>query len=197
MHTENAIVIAAPLDTVYRLGAQVEEWPRLLPHYRRVTVRADDGRERLVEMAATRDGWPVWWLSVQVLDSRQHRIRYRHVRGITRGMFVTWTMTPCEGGVDVRIIHDFHPPWPTPLGALVAQHVVGAQFVRVIADRTLRHIKRVAEAAATDREHSADGEPAGSTGTPGTAIGTGTAGARIRRIIAPRRQPRLSDQGAM
>ncbi len=205
MHTDNAIIIAAPPDVVYRLASRVEEWPRLLPHYRRVVVRADSGQERLVEMAATRDGWPVWWLSVQMLDPVQQRIHYRHVRGITRGMIVTWTMAPHAGGVEVRIIHDFNPPWPTPLGAFVAQHIVGAQFVRVIADRTLRHIKRVAEAsaAAGERpsdaagERSSDEDPVSALGVAGTVAEGQSVGARMRRRCAPWRRLRPSGQGAL
>jgi len=44
MHTENSIVIHAPVERVFALGAAIQEWPRLLPHYRWVIVFSDDGR---------------------------------------------------------------------------------------------------------------------------------------------------------
>jgi len=67
------------------------------------------------------------------------------VRGVTRGMTVEWTITPAPGGMLVRIAHDFEPPWPRPLGPLVARYIVGDLFVHNIAGKTLRQIKRVAE----------------------------------------------------
>ena len=49
------LVRAQPL-TIFRLAAQVEDWPRLLPHYRWVRVLSQtDDRHRTVDMAARRD----------------------------------------------------------------------------------------------------------------------------------------------
>jgi ribosome-associated toxin RatA of RatAB toxin-antitoxin module len=145
VHTENCIIIDAPAARIYGLGARIEDWPKILPHYRRVRILRDAGTWRLAEMAATRTGIPVTWVSIQELDPARHVIRYRHVRGVTRGMAVEWTITPGPGGMLVRIAHDFAPPWPRPLGPLVARRVVGDLFVRHIAGRTLRQIKRAAE----------------------------------------------------
>ena len=145
MHTENRIIVAAPAARVYELGARIEDWPTILPHYRWVHILRDEGAWRLAEMAATRDGIPVTWAAIQELDPAHHVIRYRHVRGVTRGMTVEWTITPAPGGMLVRIAHDFEPPWPRPLGPLVARYIVGDLFVHNIAGKTLRQIKRVAE----------------------------------------------------
>jgi hypothetical protein len=41
-------------------------------------------------MAAHRDGFPVRWTARQRLEPAQHRIHFTHVRGISRGMEVTW-----------------------------------------------------------------------------------------------------------
>lgn len=145
MHTENRITIDAPPTRIYDLGARIEDWPEILPHYRYVTILRDEGARRLVEMAATRDGVPVRWTSLQKLEPENLAIYYRHVRGITRGMIVTWSITPTANGTDVRIAHDFDPPWPAPAGPLIARYIVGQMFVHNIAEKTLRHIKRVAE----------------------------------------------------
>lgn len=152
MHTENSITIAAPAARIYELGARIERWPQILPHYRWVTILRDEGQRRLAEMAATRDGIPVKWVSIQELDPERRVIRYRHVRGMTRGMVVEWTIQPGDGGLLVRISHDFDPPWPRPLGPLVARYIVGDLFVHNVATKTLRRIKSVAESAATARE---------------------------------------------
>lgn len=145
-HIEDSILIGADAARVYDLASAVEDWPDLLPHYRWVTIIRDEGERRLVEMAATRDGFPVRWVSLQWCDPGARTVRYRHVRGITRGMAVEWSIEPEPGGVRARIVHVFDPPWPRPLGPLVARYVVGDLFVHDIAAKTLRHIKAVAEA---------------------------------------------------
>jgi uncharacterized membrane protein len=82
--------VRAPLERVFTVAAAVERWPEILPHYR--WVRRIDGD--LVEMAAWRPfgalKYPVWWVSEMTLDRPAGAIHYRHVRGITRGMRVTW-----------------------------------------------------------------------------------------------------------
>ncbi len=155
MYTEDRITIAAPVRRVYELAAAIDRWPEILPHYRWVAVLRDlpdrgDARQRLVEMAATRDGFPVKWVSIQELDPGRREVRYRHVRGVTRGMDVIWALTtsPDAGGREgtaVRLIHLFDPPWPRPLGPLVARYIVGGLFVHDIATKTLRRIKDLAE----------------------------------------------------
>jgi uncharacterized membrane protein len=162
VYTENHISIKAPVEEVFALGATIEEWPEILPHYRWVRILRDEGTHRLVEMAASRSGFPVKWTSIQERDPAQGAIRYRHVRGVSRGMVVEWTVAPGSGSTHVSIVHDFDPPWPRPLGPLFARYVVGDLFVRHVADKTLHHIKLIAEG----RRH----------GNAGTAPLTGTTG---------------------
>lgn len=138
------IVMRADRDTIFRLAAAVEEWPRILPHYRWVRLLEDDGHRRLVEMAARRDRIPVRWRAVQELFPEERRMTFRHVGGVTRGMDVAWTLTPNADGVLVEIWHAFRPRWPLVPDALVSL-VVGQFFVEHIASRTLRRIKELAE----------------------------------------------------
>jgi|SRR5215204_2862171 len=144
MEMTTRIQIDANRDTIFGLAAAVEEWPRILPHYRWVRLLRDDGRRRMVEMAASRDGIPVRWTAVQELDLAERRITFRHIRGITRGMEVAWTLTPNDGGTLVEIWHEFYPRWPFVPDALVSL-VVGQFFVENIASKTLRCIKALAE----------------------------------------------------
>ena len=151
MHTENRIAIAAPPETVYALAAAIEDWPRILPHYRWVTILEDRGTERLVEMAARRDWIPVWWRSIQRCDPIRHRIEFIHVRGKTRGMVVEWRIeSDGHGGSDVSIGHEFRPRWPL-VPDLLVRLVIGRFFVGSIAQTTLRRIKALAEASASTR----------------------------------------------
>jgi hypothetical protein len=150
MHAEPGVVL--------RLAGAVEDWPRILPHYRWVCVLADDGHgQRIVEMAARRDvfgriGWPLRWTARQIIGS--DRVEFVHIAGITRGMEVAWTCSPAAGGATtVRIRHVFKPAWPVP--ALLVRLIVGEYFVNSVARRTLGRIAILAEVRTTPvPEHS-------------------------------------------
>lgn len=161
MKTHNEIWICAPAATVYRLAAEVERWPELLPHYRWVTLLERTGNRRLVEMAASRDGIPVSWHAVQELFPDVPRITFAHVKGVTRGMAVEWSFRQLDGGTLVRVDHELALRWPV-VGAWVAEHVIGPQFVANIAGKTLRRVKQIAEA-----ESAAKGPGARAVGRPG------------------------------
>ena len=158
MHTENTILMHARTETIYALAAAVERWPEILPHYRWVRVLADHGHRRVVEMAARRDWIPVRWRAEQELFPADPRIVFRHVGGVTRGMWVEWTFTPQPDGVLVRIEHELRLGWPL-VGGLVADHIVGPQFVANIAGKTLWRLKQLAEAADSTPARSDPGEP--------------------------------------
>jgi uncharacterized membrane protein len=146
MHTETAVRIRGPADTIFRYAADVERWPQILPHYRAVRVLEVDGPSRLVEMKARRGWIPLRWCAWQTLRPEARRIRFTHVRGITRGMEVEWRLDPSDGGeVAVAIVHDLRLRWPL-IGPVVARAVVGPMFVEPTARATLRHIKRLVEA---------------------------------------------------
>jgi ribosome-associated toxin RatA of RatAB toxin-antitoxin module len=123
-------------SVMFGLAARVEDWPRLLPHYRWVRIHRADASARVVEMAARRDvvgrvGVPLWWVAVQTLHPMENRIEFRHIRGITRGMWVEWRISPDE----VRIRHVFRPRWPVP--DLLVHAIVGEYFVNGVARLTL------------------------------------------------------------
>jgi ribosome-associated toxin RatA of RatAB toxin-antitoxin module len=144
--------IHADAAIVFELAAAVEDWPRILPHYRLVRVLATDGpAKRTVLMAARRDvlpglAIPLRWTATQVVDRQAHRIEFEHVRGITRGMRVAWTIErdAADDSVVAEIRHVFEPRWPAP-EALI-QLIVGEYFVNGVARRTLQRIGELAEA---------------------------------------------------
>lgn len=151
MHTENDIVIHAPIHRVFALGAAIGDWPRILPHYRHVNVLSDDGRVKQATMAASRDGFPVQWRTSQALLPEENRILFFHTGGVTRGMYVEWILTEIPatqgGGVRVVIAHDLSYPLPILTGWF-AHSVVGNLFVANIAGKTLARIKEIAETEA-------------------------------------------------
>lgn len=153
MRTVDQVEVAAPPDLVFRIAADVEAWPRVLPHYRWVRFRQPGPEEpRLVEMAAWRPfpllRWPTWWLSEMWVDPAAREVRYRHVDGITRGMDVLWRVTSGPRGAHVDLIHDWEgPAWPL-IRRPAAEWVIGPVFVHGIASRTLEGVRRTAEAEA-------------------------------------------------
>lgn len=144
MHTVDTIAIASTPEVVYRLAADVERWPEILPHYRWVRVlQTRAPNERIVEMAARRDRIPVWWCSIMRCYPDEGRIVYKHIKGATTGMDVEWTIVPTSGVTRARITHDILLPWPG-VGPIIAWAMCDA-FVSYIAGQTLHGIAKAAE----------------------------------------------------
>ncbi|TMQ64528.1 MAG: hypothetical protein E6K79_07405 [Candidatus Eisenbacteria bacterium] len=146
MRSEISIWIDAPPDAVFPLVADLPRWPERLPHYRYVRVLSRQNGETLAAMSARRGVIPVFWHAVQTPDRATRRIHFRHVRGVTRGMEVTWTLEPERGGTRARISHELDLKWPW-IGGWVAEHVIGRGFIDPIAGRTLERFKALAEAS--------------------------------------------------
>jgi hypothetical protein len=143
--SEIGIVIRAPLERVFALGAEIERWPERLPHYRFVRPVPDAKGRRRFAMGARRGPLPVRWEAIQEPKPDERRIEFRHTGGVTRGMEVAWILTPRgDGSIDVRIRHELRLRWPL-IGGFAATHVIGPQFIEPIARRTLRTIKAIAE----------------------------------------------------
>jgi coenzyme Q-binding protein COQ10 len=149
MRTVDELVIAAPAAQVFAAASEVERWPAILPHYRwvRMLERREGGGT--VEMAAWRPfppfRWPTWWVSEMWVDPGRLEVRYRHIRGITRGMDVVWQVVPAGEATHVSIIHEWSgPPWPL-LRWPAANWVIGPVFIHGIASRTLAGIARAVE----------------------------------------------------
>ena len=157
MTTVDEQIVRAPLAIIFALAADVEQWPKHLPHYRYVRFherRSDGGGT--VEMSANRPfgviDWPTWWTSLMSISRpgsavNAASIRFRHIHGVTKGMDVEWTFVPHGGDVLVRIVHVWNGP-PVPLiGEVAARGVIGPVFVHGIASRTLAGLARAAESS--------------------------------------------------
>lgn len=150
-------ISSAPPEIAFRVAADVERWPDILPHYRWVRFHESRGFGMgTVEMAAWRDffgpvRYPTWWVSDMEADPDTPVVRYRHVDGITRRMDVRWEFIPAAPGCLVRVIHEWDGPrWPL-IGAFAARHVIGPHFVSAIARRTIAGVCAEAERSAAAR----------------------------------------------
>ncbi len=148
MHTLNAIEIHGEPDTVlarlFALVSDLEDWPRLLPHYRCLTVTEKTTTRKIASFGASRDGFPVKWRAEQELFPHEDRITFRHIGGVSKGMWVEWRLEKRPDGVRAVILHELTYPVPV-LGPLFAEYVVGKLFVSPIANKTLRCFKALIE----------------------------------------------------
>jgi ribosome-associated toxin RatA of RatAB toxin-antitoxin module len=155
LYTVDETVIRGSVEACFNAGADVERWPDRLPHYRWVRFQRKDGfGTGRVEMAARRAfgplPYPVWWVSDMHLEEARPAVIYRHVDGITTGMYVEWTFEDLgDGRTRVRIVHDWDggPRWPLPgfLRRMIGSVVIGPVFIHHVASRTLAGIKRHVE----------------------------------------------------
>ena len=154
MYMETSVVMRGPRARIFALGVGIEEWPRILPHYRRVTltervVQPDGTLRKRAVMRAWRllplGKLPVGWTTIQDSRAETGLLRFVHTGGFTRGMEVYWLLTPEGDATRVTITHDFTLRWPL-IGEFVARRIVGQFFVEAIARRTLACLKALVEA---------------------------------------------------
>lgn len=154
MNTVDFIRISAPAEKVFTAASDVERWPELLPHYRWVRMLERREQGGVVEMAAWRPfgplNYPTWWVSEMWVDPARLEVRYRHIRGITRGMDVVWQIVSVGDVTDVTIVHTWDgPDWPL-IRRPAAEWLIGPIFVHGIASRTLAGIAAAVEDRGTD-----------------------------------------------
>lgn len=154
MNTSITMRVAAEPTRVFQLARDVSRWADLLPHYRRVIVHGRRGGRTVAQMVALRPigplGIPVTWRAEAWADDSDPldlRLRFLHIRGLTRGMDVTWHIRPIAGGAQVTIEHDFRRRLPL-LGDRLIPWLVDRLVTRAIASRTLAAFKALAEADA-------------------------------------------------
>jgi ribosome-associated toxin RatA of RatAB toxin-antitoxin module len=133
----------APKMMIFETAANLELWPKILPHYRYIRF-LERGRERnLVIMAATRSGIPISWTSEQIIDRDKFEIHFHHLKAWTKGMRVVWTFQEVPAGVLVEIKHDL--AFRVKILAPVADMVIGDFFIHHIANKTLHCMKSYVE----------------------------------------------------
>ena len=130
--------------TVFETAANLELWPRILPHYRYIRYLEHSPSRNTVIMAATRSGIPISWTSEQIIDHDRVEVRFRHLKAFTKGMRVVWTFQEMADGVLVEIKHDL--AFRVKILAPIADKIIGDFFIHHIANKTLRCMKSYVEA---------------------------------------------------
>ena len=143
MHKTNSIIMHVPRPEIFETAANLELWPKILPHYRYIKYLEREGDRNLVIMAATRSGIPISWTSEQIIDREKIEVRFHHLKAFTKGMFVVWTFKETPAGVLVEIAHDLN--FRVPAMAPLMEPIIGDFFIGHVASRTLRCMKAYLE----------------------------------------------------
>ncbi len=143
MHTGNSIVIRAPREQIFETAANLELWPKILPHYRYIHYIERNVNRNVVVMAATRSGIPISWTSEEIVDRENFEIHFNHLKAWTKGMHVVWTFKETPNGVLVEILHDLQFRI-RPL-APIADQIIGRFFIHNVANKTLHCMKAYLE----------------------------------------------------
>ncbi|MGZ4974304.1 MAG: type II toxin-antitoxin system RatA family toxin [Limisphaerales bacterium] len=136
----------APKAAIFETAADLELWPKILPHYRYIQFLERGPDRNIVVMAARRSGIPISWTSEQIIDRHELEIRFHHLKAWTKGMCVIWTFSDAPEGVLVTISHDLR--FRIPALSPIVDPIIGHFFIHNIANKTLRCMKAYVEARA-------------------------------------------------
>jgi ribosome-associated toxin RatA of RatAB toxin-antitoxin module len=143
MHRINSIVMNAPEEAIFEAAADLERWPKFLPHYRYIHYYEKNPVRNVVKMAATRGFIPIAWTSEQIIDREHRQVRFKHLNAWTKGMEVVWRFQRLPSGIKVEIVHDL--AFRIPSLAPFAELIIGGAFISPIATQTLRYMKAYVE----------------------------------------------------
>lgn len=138
----------APKMSIFETAANLELWPKILPHYRYIRYLERSANRNVVVMAAVRSGIPISWTSEQIIDREKVEVRFNHLKAWTKGMRVVWTFQETPDGVVVEIAHDMR--FRVPALAPIVDPIVGDFFIRNVANKTLHCMKAYVEAQTTE-----------------------------------------------
>src|SRR5260370_28827376 len=143
MHKTNSIVMQAPKMSIFETAANLELWPKILPHYRYIRYLERSPNRNVVVMAARRSGIPIKWTSEVIIDRERVEIHFHHLKAFTKHMHVVWAFEEKPNGVLVTILHDLK--FRVNILAPLADKIIGNFFIGNIANKTLRCMKSYLE----------------------------------------------------
>lgn len=106
-HTDNAVVIDAPLDLVWETMNTVERWPELFTEYASAEILERNGdtvRFRLTTHPDPEHGGKVWsWVSERTADSDTYTSQALRIEtGPFEFMHIDWSFAAVESGTEMR-----------------------------------------------------------------------------------------------
>lgn len=117
-HTQNEIVINAPMDLVWDMTNDVESWPTLFSEYAAAEILEREGNTVRFRLSLHPDeNGTVWsWVSERTPDPETHTVRAHRVEtGVFEYMNLFWEYERVDGGVRMRWTQDFTMKADAPL----------------------------------------------------------------------------------
>lgn len=109
-HTENSITVRAPLDLVWEMTNDLENWPDLFSEYASVEVLSREGDTTTFRLTMhPDDNGKVWsWVSERTPDLASRTVRARRVEtGPFARMDILWEYEQLSDGVRMNWTQDF------------------------------------------------------------------------------------------
>ncbi|MEV0998856.1 SRPBCC family protein [Nonomuraea sp. NPDC050202] len=117
-HTDNEIVIAAPMQLVWDMTNDIESWPELFSEYSEAKIISDRDGTILFRLALHPDeNGKVWsWVSARRPDEATRTVRSQRVEtGPFKYMWIYWEYLQEDGGVRMRWVQDFEMKAEAPV----------------------------------------------------------------------------------
>jgi aromatase len=117
-HTDNSIVINAPMELVWELTNDIESWTSLFSEYSVAEIIERNGASIRFRLALHPDeNGKVWaWVSERTPDPQTRTVRAHRVEtGPFKYMSLFWEYTEVPGGVRMRWVQDFEMKPAAPL----------------------------------------------------------------------------------
>jgi aromatase len=110
-HTENSILIDAPLELVWRITNEVENWPDLFTEYAKAEILSRDGDTVTFRLTMHPDENGVeWsWVSERTMDAERREVRAHRVEtGPFEFMNIFWSYRVAGPSTRLTWVQDFH-----------------------------------------------------------------------------------------
>jgi aromatase len=142
-HTDNEVVIEAPLELVWEKMNDVENWPNLFSEYANAEILEREGntvRFRLTTHPDPEYDGQVWsWVSERTVDPETHSVKAHRIEtGPFDHMDIEWYFEPADGGTKMRWVQDFSMKPEAPADDEHAQEYINRntlEQMRVIKER--------------------------------------------------------------
>lgn len=111
-HTDNSVVIQAPLEYVWERMMDIESWPSLFSEYAAAEVVEQDGDTVRFKLTTHPDpdyDGQVWsWTSERIADPTMHSSKSKRIEtGPFQYMNIEWYFEEADGGTAMRWVQDF------------------------------------------------------------------------------------------
>ncbi|WP_433261211.1 SRPBCC family protein [Actinosynnema sp. CS-041913] len=109
-HTDNQILIAAPMHLVWDMTNDIRSWPDLFSEYASTEVLSERDGTILFRLALHPDeNGTTWsWVSARTPDPATRTVRAHRVEtGPFKYMWIYWEYVPTDDGVLMRWVQDF------------------------------------------------------------------------------------------